>query len=139
MSEERLTIFFDGYCGLCDRFVTFVLHNPAAGRFRYAPLQGETYKEVKTKFPHLSDMDSVILHRIQGDQESVHAHSDAALQILSRMEGIMLPRLAKVALWIPRSVRDFAYRIVARNRYSIFGKRDTCRLPTAEERNLFLP
>jgi len=35
-------------------------------------------------------------------------------------------------------VRDFFYDLIAKNRYALFGKRETCRLPTPEERALFV-
>lgn len=40
--------------------------------------------------------------------------------------------------WIPRFIRDGAYKFVARNRYGWFGKKDTCRVPSNKERAKFL-
>jgi predicted DCC family thiol-disulfide oxidoreductase YuxK len=58
--------------------------------------------------------------------------------ILSRLGGIW--GLAGGALrLVPRPLRDLGYATVARWRYAIFGKRDTCRMPTPAERARFLP
>jgi predicted DCC family thiol-disulfide oxidoreductase YuxK len=55
--------------------------------------------------------------------------SDAAIRILER-----LPRLSwtrRLAL-VPRIMRDWIYDRVARNRYRVFGKLDTCLMPTPD-------
>jgi predicted DCC family thiol-disulfide oxidoreductase YuxK len=40
---------------------------------------------------------------------------------------------------VPPPLRDVGYSLVARYRYRIFGKKETCRLPTPAERGRFLP
>jgi predicted DCC family thiol-disulfide oxidoreductase YuxK len=58
--------------------------------------------------------------------------------ILRRLGGVWA---FLAALWwvIPRPLRDVGYRLVAKYRYRLFGKKETCRMPTAEERAMFLP
>lgn len=126
LSTNRKIIFFDGYCNLCNAFVDWLVEKHSG--FKFASLQGETATQLK-----IFGNDSVVYLR-DGEQ---HEKSTAALNILADVGGIY--RFAKYFLIIPRTIRDFIYEWVAKNRYLFFGKRKTCRLPTAEEQSRFLP
>ncbi|HJR34151.1 MAG TPA: DCC1-like thiol-disulfide oxidoreductase family protein [Gemmatimonadales bacterium] len=128
-----MLIYYDGYCGLCDRFVQFVLRRDRAARYRFAPLQGSTAQErvPATLDPRTSQ--TVILE--EGDRFRVR--SDAALAILSGLGGPW--RLAGLLRVIPRPLRDAIYDLVARNRERWFGRRAECRVPQPDERDRFLP
>ncbi|MCY3773288.1 MAG: thiol-disulfide oxidoreductase DCC family protein [Gemmatimonadetes bacterium] len=148
-SENRQPIlFFDGVCGLCNRFVDLVLRADKQDRFRYAPLQGETAHRL------LGLKDEGEAHETDGtpagnsqaggprsfvflETDRRYEQSNAVLLALSRLGGAW--RLVAVLYVFPRPLRDFVYRIVARNRYRWFGKRDACRVPTPEEQDRFLP
>jgi predicted DCC family thiol-disulfide oxidoreductase YuxK len=62
--------------------------------------------------------------------------SDAVLEVVSSLGGIY--RATAVFWVIPRVLRDAVYRIVARSRYWVFGRSDSCRVPTPDERDRFL-
>ena len=156
-------LFFDGVCGLCNRFVDFMLRTDRHYRFRYAPLQGETARRLlemddqaggreagsappdglepgthepgthEPGAPHAGDFRSFIFL----DTDRRFEQSSAVLHALIRLGGAW--RLIAVLYVFPRPLRDFVYRMVARNRYRWFGRRDACRLPTPEERDRFLP
>jgi hypothetical protein len=53
-------------------------------------------------------------------------------------DSINVLRWAAVLRAIPRPIRDFLYDRVARNRYSLFGKRDACLVPTPDVRSRFI-
>jgi len=122
-------IFFDGVCNLCNAFVDFVIHRNSA--YRFSSLQGKTASQILPQ-KMIQDLPSVVLQ--QGDQ--IFTESTAALKVLKSLGGLW--SLTSVFLLIPRFLRDPIYRFIARHRYSWFGKRDTCRLPTPEERSRFL-
>ena len=65
------------------------------------------------------------------DEAGIHDQSDASLEVYRRLGGAW--RLLGLLKYVPRAIRNPAYRVLARNRYRWFGKRDTCRIPTAEE------
>jgi predicted DCC family thiol-disulfide oxidoreductase YuxK len=132
-SEAPLIIFFDGLCNLCNQTVDWILKRDKKQLFRYASLQGETAKTSLSETARDS-LASIVLLNKKGEAVT---ESDAIIQILERLEGYSV--LAKVLGVFPRFLRDFAYQIVAKSRYRIFGKRDTCRLPSAEEKSKFLP
>ena len=61
--------------------------------------------------------------------------SDAALTVLSGLPGWAWTR---VLFAVPRAVRDPFYDLIARNRYRLFGRTETCMVPTPEDRERFL-
>lgn len=124
-------LFFDGVCGLCNHFVNFLMSHDRHRRLRFATLQGEHAQKL-VPAEKRTDLDTVILFS-QGD---VYERSQAALMAIAALGGAY--RAVKILLWIPRPIRDWAYDMVAKNRYQIFGKKDVCRLPTPEERSYFL-
>ncbi|WP_455854413.1 hypothetical protein [Ensifer canadensis] len=46
--------------------------------------------------------------------------------------------LVNICRILPAALRDPLYDLVARNRYRIAGRRQTCMVPTAEERDRFI-
>lgn len=124
-------VFFDGVCVLCNGFVDFILSRDGERLFKFAPLQGETAKRTLPE-AYVKDMTTVVLW----SQGQIFTRSDAALMILTQLGGGWA---AMKVFWIvPSFVRDLFYRLVAGQRYHWFGKRDSCRLPTPEERAQFL-
>jgi len=124
-------IFYDGVCVLCNGFVDFVMARDLERVFRFAPLQGET---AKGTLP--AEVSRNLTTVVLWSQGQTFLRSDAALMILQQLGGGYA--LARV-LWIfPQFLRDLVYRLIASRRYHWFGKRDSCRLPTAEERSRFL-
>jgi predicted DCC family thiol-disulfide oxidoreductase YuxK len=121
-------IVFDAMCVLCSANAQFVLAWDKSGHFRLASMQGEVGKALFKRFGiDANDPDTIIV--VDGDQ--VWRNSDAVLKIYS---GLSWPwRAAAIFKLVPRFLRDPIYRLVATNRYRIFGKRETCWLPSAEQ------
>ncbi|MFN0051449.1 MAG: thiol-disulfide oxidoreductase DCC family protein [Planctomycetales bacterium] len=131
-APEGPVIFFDGVCGLCDRWVDFVLKRDASGQFRFAPLQGESARE----WLNLADdqaLRSVVLVEPQG----TFRKSAAVARILIRLGG-RWALCGQALRLIPPVLRDWGYDFIAGRRYRWFGKKESCRLPSAAERDRFL-
>lgn len=129
---EKPILFFDGVCGLCNRFVDFSLDHDPTGRVLFAPLQGTTAASLLPQ-EDTRNIDTVIFH----EEGRLYRRSSAIVRLLSRIGGGW--RVLSWLLWVvPKPLRDLGYRLVARYRYRIFGQKDTCRLPTAEEQDRFL-
>ena len=126
-------IFFDGVCGLCNRWVDFVLAHDRRCVFRFAPLQGATARDWLQITPD-QPLNSVVLV----DGNGIHRKSDAIWRMLLRLGWFW-----RVSGWLlrltPRPMRNWGYDFVARNRYRWFGKKEACRLPSPDERTRFLP
>lgn len=132
MKQQHPILLFDGVCNLCNAAVDFLIKRDREKRFRYASLQSETGKKLIREFTVPAETDSVVLVH----WGRVYTESGAALEIAR-----LLPypwKLAYVFKIVPRPLRDNMYRWIARNRYRWFGKRETCRLPTQEEKELFI-
>ena len=125
-------VFFDGVCGLCNHTVDFLLKRDRRGVLKFAPLQGETAAEILPEEVR-EDLNTFVF----ADHGDLHYRSSAMARILMRLGGIWWP--AGALLWlIPSPIRNVAYRIVSRLRYRLFGRKESCRMPTPEERDRFL-
>ena len=125
-------VFYDGNCGLCDHFVQFVLKQDSQKIFRFAPLQGETFRIYERQLGPGAKNTVVLV-----DERGVHVRSEAALLVLSGL-GYPWVVAGRVGQWVPRWLRDGIYRLVAHWRYRIFGKAAACRLPGTDP-SRFLP
>src|SRR5262249_31684800 len=137
-------ILYDGVCGLCNRTVQFVLKRDREGIFRFAPLQSALASRILArngKDP--SDLDTmyIVLNcepaNLEKGGEELLARSDAVLHFLRQLGGFC-GAMGSLLPWIPRPIRDWGYGLVARTRYRVFGKYDTCPVPSAETRARFL-
>lgn len=120
-------IVFDAVCVLCCANAQFLLRHDRAGIFRLASMQGEVGTELYRSFgidPQNPDTLIVV------DSGQVLRDSDAVLAIYG---GLGWPwRAALLIKLVPRRLRDPLYRWVARNRYRIFGRRESCWMPDPE-------
>lgn len=126
-------LFFDGVCGFCSRSVDFVLARDRRSIFQFAPLQGETARQLLPP-ADVDDLNSMVL-LVEGRS---FCKSSAAVRVLWRL-GFGWRLLSVFAWLVPLPLRDLVYDLVARNRYRLFGKHETCRMPTPAERSRFLP
>ncbi len=130
------TLFYDGRCGLCHRFVRFVLAEDRSGAaFRFAPLQGQTFADLFPEKERASLPDSLVVRTAEGE---TLMRSSAVLHMLSRMGGVW--RLLAVATSVvPVGIRDIAYAAVARIRYRLFATpSDACPLVPESLRSRFV-
>jgi predicted DCC family thiol-disulfide oxidoreductase YuxK len=139
--EGRALLLYDGVCALCNGVVQFLMRHDRLDEFRYAPLQSGLGREVLARFDIHTVPDGVmLLTDALTPTEHLYQRSDAvaeALQRLSAPSGMW--RLAGRALrLVPRPLRDWGYGLVARFRYRLFGRYDTCPIPSPEQRSRLL-
>ncbi len=133
-----MIVLYDGLCGFCDGVVQWLLMRDARGELRFAPLQGETAAEVRARHPEWpADLDSIVVVVGVGSEERVLWYSAAMWAILTQIGGGS-GMVAKVGRLIPHVLADFGYRIFARVRLHVAGRRDACRVPTPEQKARFL-
>lgn len=133
-SLQKPVIFFDGVCGLCNRFVDWTIRRDRHRVFKFAPLQGETAKQNIGEQPTGQEEEWTLVYV---DEDGRFVRSSAVIRILTRLGGFW--KIAGAGYILPTSWRDALYRFVARRRYGWFGKRETCRMPSEEEKERFLP
>ncbi len=132
-------ILYDGVCGLCNRLNQFILRRDPDAIFRFASLQSPFAARTLSRHgANLHDLDTVyVVVNHELPDECLLPRSDAIIFVLKQLGGIWKP-LGFLFQLLPTPLRDAAYRLVARNRYRIFGRFETCILPSPEHRNRFL-
>ena len=138
-SPIRTLVLYDGVCGLCNWLVAFLIRHDRRDQFRFAPLQGDIARILLQRYDlNPGDLDTVlVLADFQQPSERALTRSQSALWCVGRLGGIW--RLFTIVKLIPLTLREALYRFIARRRYRIFGKYDTCPLPRPEDRHKFLP
>ncbi len=132
-------ILYDGVCGLCNRFNQFVLKRDLGDRFGFASLQSDFAAKVLHRHGiNPRDLDTVYLVLDYAQPgERLLARSDAALSVLQEIAGLWRVVAAVLSL-MPKWLLDWGYNLIARHRYRIFGKFETCPLPDEKSRRKFL-
>lgn len=131
--ETHPIVFFDGVCGLCNKSVDFIMSRDPDGIFRFSPLQGETARAMLSP-EDVANLSTFVLF----NDGRFYKRSSAVMRVLWTLGGWWRVPAVLLAI-IPPPVRDLGYRAVVANRYRMFGKKETCRMPTPEERARFLP
>ncbi|TAL69207.1 MAG: DUF393 domain-containing protein [Bacteroidetes bacterium] len=126
-------IFFDGICNLCNSVVQFVIKHDKKKRYLFCPLQSDKTKEVFGEFNNqLTKAETIILF----EENKLYFGSTAALNIVKHLN-LLYPILFFFII-IPKPLREFVYRFIAKHRYKWFGKRESCMLPTDDLKNRFI-
>ncbi len=132
MSNQHV-IIFDGVCNFCNGAVNFIIKRDHNNVFVFAPLQSPTAQKLILEYKvDKVGFDTFLLIK----NNACFFRTNAGLEITTDLSGYWY--LFKVTKIIPRPIRDYFYRLFARNRYSIFGKTETCMVPTAELKDKFL-
>lgn len=131
--EMPRIVVFDGICNLCNGAVNFIIARDTQCRFLFASRQGDIGRKILTDLGIDADDPETFVLVKQGRH---FVKSDAALEIARDLNGAW--RALRILAVIPRPLRDSFYDWLARNRYRLFGRRESCLLPTAELRNRFL-
>jgi predicted DCC family thiol-disulfide oxidoreductase YuxK len=131
--NNQYIIIFDGVCNLCNNAVNFIIKRDASNQFVFAPMQSPAAQALIAKYDAQNvGIDTFLL--IKNGQ--CFYRSSAALEITKDLSGYWY--LCLVFKLVPRPIRDFVYRLIAKNRYRLFGKRKQCMIPTDTLKDKFL-
>ena len=125
-------LLFDGVCNFCNGSVQFIIKRDQAAYFRFASIQSEAGQALLTQYKIPVEIDSVVFI----ENGRAYTESAAALKVCRQLDGAW--KLFSVLLIVPPFIRNFFYRLFAKNRYRFFGKTEACMLPTKEQRKRFL-
>ncbi|WP_053969934.1 thiol-disulfide oxidoreductase DCC family protein [Mangrovimonas sp. ST2L15] len=132
--EHKELILFDGVCNLCDSSIQFIIKHDKHNTFLFTPLQSELSQSIIEQFGiDTQKIDSIILFR---KNEGVFYKSTAALKIASKLK-FPINILASFII-LPKFIRDTVYDFIAKNRYTWFGKKESCMIPTPELKAKFI-
>ncbi|MFJ7184272.1 thiol-disulfide oxidoreductase DCC family protein [Lysinibacillus xylanilyticus] len=125
-------ILFDGVCNFCDSSVQFIIKYDQAAYFQFASIQSDAGQALLAQYEVPENIDSVILI----EQGKVYFESTAALKICRRLDSFW--PVCYIFVMIPSFIRNKMYRLFAKNRYRLFGRKEVCLLPTPSQRKRFL-
>jgi len=135
---SNLIVLYDGVCGLCNRLNQFLLKRDHHDRLRFASLQSNLARKILERHgADPTDLDTVyVVEDYDTPSERLFMRSNAILRALEALDGIW--KLSSVSKILPRPVRDLFYKVVATNRYQVFGKYEVCMMPDPKYRKKFL-
>ena len=113
---SQTILYYDGFCILCNKSIRFIINRDRKNQFKIGFLNS-----LKKQYKHNS---VVLVHK-----GIKYQYSTAVIKSLILLGGIY--KLAALLFIFPKSLRDFVYKIIAKNRYKWFGKHNTC--PTLPE------
>lgn len=134
IKSSQPIVLYDGVCGLCDRFVQFIVTRDSSAKIRLAPLQSESAIVLLQNF-HMPA--AALSTMVLIEEGKAYVKSAAVLRSLKYLDGPW--KFLTIVKIIPAPISDFVYDFIARNRYRWFGKFDACIIPSPEIRSRFLP
>lgn len=130
--DHPALILFDGVCNLCNASVQFIIERDPDRYFRFASLQSQAGKKMLERHRIGFDLNTFVLV----EDGRAYTRSEAVLRVARRLKSPW--RFIGGFRVIPLFLRDAVYNLVAKNRYRMFGKQESCMLPTPELKALFL-
>ncbi|WP_375561429.1 thiol-disulfide oxidoreductase DCC family protein [Bernardetia sp. OM2101] len=133
IAKDKTIILFDGVCNLCNSAINFVIDKDTNNHFYFASLQSEFGQALLAHFDrNTSDFDSMIVY----ENGKIKTKSTAALRIAAGLSGGW--KYFSIFRIVPTFLRNGIYNLVAKNRYSWFGQKNECRIPTPELKAKFV-
>lgn len=130
-------LLFDGVCHLCSKTVQFIVEHEREPTIRFCAIQSEAGRALLAEHGMMhvvaeADPDTMVFV----EDGRAHDRSTGVLMVAAHLKAPW--RWGRVALILPRSLRDIVYRFVASNRYRWFGKSDSCLVPSKALQARFL-
>ena len=133
LPKDKKIILFDGVCNYCNDKINFIIKNDKQDVFRFVALQSETGQKIIKYLGIDSSIDSIILY------EPGYAYfikSEAVFRIIKHLSSSV--KLLLFFNFIPTSIKNVFYDIIAKNRYNWYGKKESCMMPTEELKRKFI-
>lgn len=131
IETHQTIVFYDGVCGLCTRSMQLLFKLDKHHRLKFSPLQGTTYQSLTNT--EATNFDSIVVYT-----NNTFFTEYKALQHIGKTLGGFWNILRIISFIIPPFIGNALYRLIAKNRYQIFGKHNQCHLPTTAQKEQFL-
>ena len=136
-AELHNIVLFDGVCNFCNKWVDIMLQLDTTKKIRFCALQSAKGKDISLRIGRRNDeLTSVILIK-SIDKSEIYVKSDAILKVTEQF-GFFWYLFSNINLALPLCIRNGIYDVIAKNRYSILGKRDKCRCADGSYSDRFL-
>ncbi|MCD9491418.1 DUF393 domain-containing protein [Photobacterium phosphoreum] len=133
IDERTNIVIFDGVCHLCESSVLFIINRDPQRLFSFCAAQSAIGVHLQQQYQINTLKDETVILISDG---IVFERSNAVFAITDRLGGEW--RWFSLLKYIPIFIRDFIYKIIAKNRYVLFGKNSQCLLPTDDIRDRFI-
>jgi predicted DCC family thiol-disulfide oxidoreductase YuxK len=128
-----MVILFDGVCNMCNGFVNFVIKRDKKNLYKFASLQSVYGRGLLAHYGYNTlEYETMFLY----DGKNIQTRSDAVMTVVSSLGGLW--KLCAIYKIVPRFIRNGMYDFMARRRYRIFGRSETCMVPTPEVKSRFV-
>ena len=133
IEEHAYIVLFDGVCKLCNRWVRFIIQHDAKFRLTLCSVQSTEGQAILQHFGYPTTSFDTMLFI---ENQQCYEQSDAVLRVFRQLEK---PWQSFAALQvIPKPLRNAIYRLIARNRYRLFGELTACMVPLPEHERRFI-
>jgi predicted DCC family thiol-disulfide oxidoreductase YuxK len=132
MVKDNLVIF-DGVCNLCNGTIRFIIRHDKGKRIAFTTFQSASGQDILRQYGLSAPDQSTVVYVKKG---VAFTKSKAVLMILRDLGCCW--NLSYILIHIPFFIRDFIYDLIAKHRYRLFGKRESCMVPTSEIMDRFL-
>jgi predicted DCC family thiol-disulfide oxidoreductase YuxK len=133
--EGHPIILYDGVCALCNGVVRYLLARDRADRFRFIPQDTPLANELLAPYASQPAAEGVILLTAAlNPTQQIYRRTEAVAEALHLLNS----PLAFLVRFVPRPIRELAYSFIARYRYRLFGRYETCPIPTSDQRSRIL-
>ena len=133
IEEKKIIVLFDGVCNLCNGLVNFIIKRDRKAIIKFAPLQSNIAGEILQNHQfNNQELNSVIVLI----NDKIYTKSTAAILLIKELGGVW--KAFYLLIYIPKFIRDFVYTLISKSRYKIFGKKNSCMIPTSETASRFL-
>lgn len=126
---EYEIIVIDGYCNICSKFYQFIVKYDINNKYKLSEFDSLFSKQNNLD---LKKINSIVLVK---KDKSILKNSKALKSIFYN-----IPKLKPIYYILkitPEFISDFAYKTIANNRYSLFGKRESCSI-SSKKNNKFI-
>ena len=126
---EYEVIVIDGYCNICSKFYQFIVKYDINNKYKVSEFDSLFSKQNNLD---LKKINSIVLVK---KDKSILKNSKALKSIFYN-----IPKLKPIYYILkitPEFISDFAYKTIANNRYSLFGKRESCSI-SSKKNNKFI-
>ena len=122
---EYEVIVIDGYCNICSKFYQFIVKYDINNKYKISEFDSLFSKQNNLE---LKKINSIVLVK---KDKSILKNSKALKSIFYN-----IPKLKAIYYILkitPEFISDFAYKIIANNRYDLFGKRESCSISSKKK------
>lgn len=134
LPKNKKIILFDGVCNLCDSSVQFIIKNDKKDIFRFVALQSDLGKKIINYIGiNFNKIDSILLYE---PEKAYYYKAEAVIKILKLLGGFYF--VFSIFSIVPKSITNYFYDYIAKNRYKWYGKKESCMLPKPELKSKFL-